>query len=342
MSYAGDIMVLSGVDIGRAQSNKILLAMTGSPLWIWLSGLGGLIALGGGVSLLDVDQDLGEALAWFSVFPLGFAALSLSVRAVSRAQSRMFYKPGKTFRFFRQSDGAIKRWYRWAIAGGLAGAALGVVLICLGVHGVMPQLVSGGLALTVMGYVGGLKKIAHADVDPVAVDMLKQAGLIGSEKVYCAFRNFEDAGSGAKKNNIILGVLADRIVLIFNEAGKWSAIKRRFAELNGIGFQSDQNGATYIGLQFRDGVRFIFSVSDSEHLTTEPITFARQLLASIDDHLDGGPSKPKSQRKRIVTPPTSGADPDLAYPGGRVLELGAVTAPSTSLPAPTRILELAI
>ena len=254
----------------------------------------------------------------------------------------MIYKPGKTFRLLRQSDDAIKKWYGWMTAGGLAGVALAGVLICLGMRSGMPWLVSSGLTMAITGYVGGLKKIAHADIDPVAVDMLKQAGLIGSEKVYCAFKNFENASSRAKKNNVILGVLADQIVLIFNEGGKWSAMKRRFAELNGIGFQSDQNGETYIGLQFRDGVRFIFSVSDSEHLTTEPIAFTRQLLASIDDHLDGGPLKPRSQRKRIVTPPTSGADPDLACPGGRVLELGPVTAPTTSLPAPTRILELAL
>lgn len=342
MSYAGDIMVLSGVDIARARSNKFIIAMTGSTAWIWLTGLAGTLALAAGMALVDQDRDAAVALAVVGLSLLGVVAFCMLFRTAARAISGKVYEPGKTFRAWRRSDEGIRKLYRFAIVGGLAGSATGVVLMILGLQAGMLQLVSGGLAMAGMGYVGGLKKMAHADVDPVAVDMLKQAGLIGSEKVYCAFRNFENVGSKSKKNNIILGVLADRIVLVFNDAGTWSAMKRRFSELNGIGFQSDQHGETYIGLQFRDGLRFVFSVSDSEHLTTEPITFARQLLASIDDYLDGGPQKPKSQRKRIVTLSASGPVPDPANPSGRMLEFGATAPSASSLPAPTRILELDI
>lgn len=213
------------------------------------------------------------------------------------------YVPGQSFYEFRRTDEEIRRYYA-----GLKVSGFILVLLWMlsryffDVKTGAEYLLGIGLASILYGYYGKISKAAHADVDFVAVDILQTAGALTQEKVYAAYQSFDHCNDKKlKAGDAIICVIADGLILYYNENGVWKKARRKFTEFSGIGLSIDKRQEIHLLIRFDDGGHFKLNINFANKLTSEPISFVRHFLQALDMSITGRAPAPATKRKRTAT-----------------------------------------
>lgn len=294
---------------------------------IWL----GLIFFGFGAIFMTLRLFFVEIGGGKDIFAMlicwGFVGVGVFILRSSTSQKGTEYISGKSFQGYRGNDKKIIISYKILLWSGII---LTPTLL------IMRYWQPGFAALSAIfiGYYGLISKKAHGDIDWVAIEILRGARLITEEKVYASYMNFDPSErKPGKKGDAVFGVLSDSMVILFTDGKGWKALKKKFSQITEVGiFPSSPNGNNiFILIRFMDGDQYKLKLDLFLKLTTEPQTFVRYFLETLDNFLmPADTDKATTRRRRVVeeqSGPSSDAStaPQQASPSARQLELAEGT-----------------
>ncbi len=295
----------------------------------------------GGAALASLDKLLegsNDMTLWFICgggWLLIFLMAGLAVHWVVVRNTP--YVPGKSFSHYRSADAKISKAYKLGMWFGIVCTALCVLAAIIWRSKLAASGVAGSVALAFYGYRGRISKQVHDDVDPVAVDTLRRAGLITRERVLAAYQNFNSSERQvSQRGDTVFGVLDDGILILFADDSGWKQARRKFADISKIGLHTDgEDMKIYLLMRFNDGAQYTV-VLDPARLSTEPLSFLRLFLQTLDQAYAIPGAVPAGRRRRIVN------EPEAATATGVVMEANVVpdVPPEVAQGLPDRWLEL--
>ena len=108
-------------------------------------------------------------------------------------------------------------------------------------------------------------------------------------------------------------MLDDGILILFADDSGWKQARRKFADISKIGlYTHGEDMKIYLLMRFNDGAQYTV-VLDPARLSTEPLSFLRLFLQTLDQAYAIPGAVPAGRRRRIVTEPetAAGAVPDV-------------------------------
>lgn len=297
-----------------------------------LFGGGGIFALG---QVLDGSRDTGALLAGGAGGACVIAILYLGVNWLKSRNAP--YVPGKSFSNYRSSDAKIRKAYKLGMWLGVAMTVFSLLAAVIWRHQASAYGFAGGIGLAIYGYRGRISKQVHDDVDPVAVDTLRRAGLITRERVLAAYQNFNSSERQvSQRGDTVFGVLDDGILILFADDSGWKQARRKFADISKIGlYTHGEDMKIYLLMCFNDGAQYTV-VLDPARLSTEPLSFLRLFLQTLDQAYAIPGAVPAGRRRRIVNEPEAATATDVVMEANVVPDV----PPEVAQGLPDRWLEL--
>jgi hypothetical protein len=266
------------------------------------------------------------------------------------------YIPGKSFSKYRADSGSIARNYTrlmWFGAAGLVASLVWVFAALINHWSLQPiaYAFGGSIAAACTGYRGRISVAVHDDVDPVAVETLRSTGLVSRDKVYASYQNFDPSPAGRglqpKRRQFVVGVQADRFVAQFCDGRQWHSICRTFRDVRAIGVHTDDKYIVHLLLRFDENAQYELKFDPDQRLTTEPLSFVRGFLRTLDAAVLGASNGNQVSSRRRVAPQSEASGLNARVPVARYslpaveLDDSLVHAFGATIPVPSnRSLEL--